>query len=59
MNYNRRNGISQICKPSFQEDTISTFQKKRDKYVNPAHILTEALLQLFKERDEMYKNQKY
>lgn len=59
MNYNRRNGISQTYKPSFQEDTISTSQKKRNKYVNPSHVLSETLLQLFKERDEIYKNQKY
>lgn len=53
----RRNGVSQMVVPSFQEDTISTYIKKREKYVNPARELTKVLLEIFAERDYIQKQQ--
>ena len=53
----RRNGISQNVVPCFQKDTISTYIKKRDKYVNPARELTKVLLEIFEERDYIQKQQ--
>ncbi len=53
----RRNGVSQNVVPSFQEDTISSYIKKREKYINPAHQLTNLLSELFAERDYIQKQQ--
>ena len=53
----RRNGVSQMVVPSFQEDTISSYIKKREKYINPAHQLTNLLSELFAERDYIQKQQ--
>ena len=58
MEYKRRNGISSVYNPKFQEDTISFAKKRRDKYVNQSKLFVVMLNELFKERDEMYKQYK-
>jgi len=57
----RRNGISNNSwkkdKPNYLEETISSYIKRREKYINHSHVMAEMLLTLFKERDAMKQNQ--
>lgn len=57
----RRNGISNNSwkkeKPNYLEDTVSSYKKRREKYINPSHVMAEMLISLFKERDAMKMNQ--
>jgi len=51
----RRNGISNDCftkeKPNYLEETFSSYVKRREKYINPYHVMSDMLTQLFRERD--------
>ena len=51
----RRNGISNRCftkePPNYLEETFSSRIKRREKYINPYHVMADMLTQLFRERD--------
>jgi hypothetical protein len=55
----RRNGLSIVVyeekKYNYYEDTISSYSKKRAKYVNEGAVLAKMLLDLFKEKDYIQK----
>ena len=48
----RRNGISNRCftkeKPNYLEETFSSYIKRREKYINPSHVMAEMLVKLFR-----------
>ena len=57
----RRNGVPSIIyesnnkKYNYCKDTISSFTKRREKYVNDSDVLSKMLLELFMEKDIIQK----
>jgi len=48
----RRCGISSSSgkkeKPNHLEETYSSYVKRREKYINPSHVMAEMLVNLFR-----------